>query len=44
MGLGMGTQLDPQSRGATVHHGDIAIQDIDVDEKRWRWNIGPTHH
>ncbi len=43
MGLGMRAQFDPQTGGTFAHQGDIAIEDVDVDEERWRGNIGPTH-
>jgi hypothetical protein len=39
MGLGVGAQLDPQGRGTFAHHGDIAIEDVDVDEERGRGDI-----
>ena len=43
MGLGMGAQPDAALARPVGHDGDVAVEDVDIDEKGRRGNVGAPH-
>ena len=42
--LRMGAERDAHLSRTIPHHRNVAVEIIDVDQKRWRWNVGTAHH